>query len=73
MCPIGAPLPTPPAVVVTRNVGPIITLPIEALSGEKVAVDAWTVLALLWTLGGARAAAPLAASPPRRRLAPQHS
>lgn len=40
------------AVVVTRNIAPLISLPIEAMTGEKVAVDVWTVLALVYTLGG---------------------
>lgn len=40
------------AVVVTRNIAPIITLAIEAVAKEKVAVDLWTVLALLYTLIG---------------------
>ena len=40
------------AVVVTRNVAPIITLAIEAMIGEKVAVDVWTVGALVYTLFG---------------------
>jgi len=40
------------AVVVTRNIAPIITLTIEALAKEKVAVDVWTVAALVYTLIG---------------------
>merc|ERR1719502_326314 len=40
------------AVVVTRNIAPILTLAIEAIAKEKVAVDLWTVLALLYTLIG---------------------
>jgi len=40
------------AVVVTRNIAPIVTLSIEAVMKEKIAVDKWTVGALLYTLIG---------------------
>ena len=40
------------SVVVTRNVAPFFALAVEALAKEKVQVDVWTVLALLYTLGG---------------------
>lgn len=40
------------AVVVTRNIAPIVTLAIEATLKEKVTVDVWTVGALVFTLIG---------------------
>ena len=40
------------AVVVVRNIAPLPTLLIEAVSGERVEVDAQTVLALLAAVGG---------------------
>jgi len=40
------------AVVVTRNVAPIVTLALEALMKEKVSVNHWIVLSLVYTLIG---------------------
>jgi len=40
------------AVVVTRNIAPIVTLALEFSMKEKVAVDAWVVLSLCYTLIG---------------------
>jgi drug/metabolite transporter (DMT)-like permease len=40
------------AVVVTRNVAPLFALIMEAIGKEKVQVDVWTVMALVYTLGG---------------------
>jgi len=40
------------AVVVTRNVAPLFALGIEAVSKEKVQIDVWTIMALVFTLCG---------------------
>jgi len=40
------------AVVVTRNIAPIVTLALEAAMKEKVSVDSWVVLSLVYTLIG---------------------
>jgi drug/metabolite transporter (DMT)-like permease len=40
------------AVVVTRNVAPLFALIMESIGKEKVLVDVWTILALVYTLAG---------------------
>ena len=40
------------AVVVTRNVAPLFALSMEAMGKEKVQVDVWTIMALVFTLCG---------------------
>ena len=40
------------AVVVTRNVAPLFALIMESIGKEKVLIDVWTILALVYTLAG---------------------
>ena len=40
------------AVVVTRNVAPLLALIMESIGKEKVLIDVWTILALVYTLAG---------------------
>merc|ERR1711935_1214453 len=40
------------AVVVTRNVAPLFALSMEAMGKEKVQIDVWTIMALVFTLCG---------------------
>mmetsp|Transcript_10696 Transcript_10696/g.23802 ORF Transcript_10696/g.23802 Transcript_10696/m.23802 type:complete len:305 (-) Transcript_10696:301-1215(-) len=40
------------AIVVVRNVAPLVTMAVEGFFGEAVQIDCWTVVSLLYIIGG---------------------